>query len=272
MHDEENETRNTTRETEPRLELGEEHVYRRALEAMNSSGIQYTVGAAFARWAYTGIWRATKDLDVFLRAEDLPQAMRSLEQAGFYTYVADTHWLAKARLGGVQIDLIFAAGHGKYKVDCSSFEGAQAAKVLGIPVRLMPIEEMISLAVFVALRHRFDGSEVVHLILKAEGRLNWQRVLDRLDGNRQILLWHLVLFDFVYPGHPEYLPKEIMENLYGEMRRRWQEKAEVGDTDSMKPFRGYLLDPFSFRVDVEDWGYEDRRDLKPIVNERGELL
>jgi hypothetical protein len=81
------------------------------------------------------------------------------------------------------------------------------------------------------------------------------------------LLWHLILFDFVYPGHSDYLPKEIMIELFDEMRRKWGQKER--DT---KDFRGIVIDPFSFRVDIDEWGYEDQRNLKPLVNERGELL
>jgi hypothetical protein len=39
-----------------------------------------------------------------------------------------------------------------------------------------------------------------------------------------------------------------------------------------KTFRGTLLDPFFYNVDIEDWGYEDRRDLRALVDQEGEVL
>ena len=33
-----------------------------------------------------------------------------------------------------------------------------------------------------------------------------------------------------------------------------------------------LLDPFSYTVDVEDWGYEDRRNKEPLVDKQGKQL
>jgi hypothetical protein len=57
-----------------------------------------------------------------------------------------------------------------------------------------------------------------------------------------------------------------MVQLFEKMRRRW---AKPGPAHA---FRGTLLDPFSFIVDIEDWGYEDRRDLSPLVDEEGEPL
>ena len=44
-------------------------------EELNDSGIPYAVGAAFARYVYTGIWRKTKDLDLFLKPQDLKTAL-----------------------------------------------------------------------------------------------------------------------------------------------------------------------------------------------------
>jgi hypothetical protein len=41
---------------------------------------------------------------------------------------------------------------------------------------------------------------------------------------------------------------------------------------SQSAFRGTLIDPFSFMVDIEDWEYLDIRDTEPLVDEEGELL
>jgi hypothetical protein len=251
----------------PILKREEEEVFREGLQILNSTGITYAVGAAFARYIYTGIWRSTKDLDVFLKPENLKETMDAFQDAGFETHIASQHWLAKARRGEHTIDLIFGTGHGLLPIDDSAFEESQLAVILGVTTRLFPIEEMIAAGVFLAVRTRFDGSEVLHLIQGVRGRLDWDRILRRLGNNKQLLLWHLILFDFVYPGHSDYLPKEIMIELFDEMRRKWGQKER--DT---KDFRGIVIDPFSFRVDIDEWGYEDQRNLKPLVNERGELL
>jgi hypothetical protein len=76
----------------------------------------------------------------------------------------------------------------------------------------------------------------------------------------------LILFDFVYPGHPDYLPREVMERLFVEARRRWS------DPPPAHAFRGTLIDHLSYHVDVNDWGYQDRRRLAPLVAMDGELL
>ncbi|TMA21015.1 MAG: hypothetical protein E6J85_08560, partial [Deltaproteobacteria bacterium] len=41
--------------------------HRRALEVLQRGGIDPMVGGAYALRAHTGIWRDTKDLDLFVR-------------------------------------------------------------------------------------------------------------------------------------------------------------------------------------------------------------
>jgi hypothetical protein len=263
----ERELKDITSHKPPVLEREEEEIFRQGLRVLNQAGVTYAVGAAFARYIYTGIWRSTKDLDVFILPEHLKQALDEFEEAGFNVHIESQHWLAKAKKEGHVIDLIFGTGHGRLPIDDSAFAGSQQAVILGVTTRLFPVEEMIAATAFINVRGRFDGAEVLHLIQGARGRLDWDRILKRLDKHRQLLLWHLILFDFVYPGHSNYLPKDLMTQLYDEMRQNWEMK-----NFSPKAFRGTIIDPFSFRVDIDDWGYEDQRDMKPLVNEKGELI
>ncbi len=258
---------NETREKRPRLPADQSRVYREALTVLNRSGLRYAVGAAFARYVYTNIWRQTKDLDVFVTADDLAAVMDALKAAGFETEIRERNWLAKAWKDGHFLDLIFGNGHGQFLIDERSFEGCKQGKVLGVMTNLIPIEEMIASAVYVAGRNRFDGPEVAHLIRAVKGKLDWNRILERLGDNQELLLWHLLLFDFVYPGHSNYLPQELMAELFAAVQERWKRKNR-----NSKSFRGTLLDPFSWTVDVEDWGYEDRRNKDPLVDKHGNRM
>jgi hypothetical protein len=259
--------KNTTRRAHPELDPEQKAAYRQGLKALNTAHVDFLVTAAFARYAYTGIWRPTKDLDLLILPGNLKNAIEVLEAAGFETEITDGRWLAKAWMGNHFIDLIFGTGHGQVQIDEQMFQSSKKGYVLGIPVRLIGVEEMIVTSGYIAGRNRFDGSDVVHLIRASRGKINWQRVLDLLGENRELLLWHLILFDFIYPGHSEYLPKELMTELFSEARERW----EQGKADS-KEFRGSLLDPFSYTVDTEDWGYRDNRSRDILVNEHGEPL
>lgn len=249
---------------EAQFEPEQEQVFAQGLQALNEAGVSYLVAGAVAKHAYTGIWRNTKDLDIFLKAEDLKPALEALETAGFVTEIEFPHWLAKARREPYFIDLIFGTGHGQLRIEDSWFENSRPTEIAGVPTRLIPLEELIVSKAYVAERYRFDGADILHLIQGSRGQVDWQRVLTLLEDNRDLLLWYLILFAFVYPGRREYLPLALMAELFHEAQQRWVQARHP------RAFRGTLLDPFSFTVDIEDWGYEDRRELEPLVDQAGE--
>lgn len=243
----------------------EQETFTRGLRALNEAGIPYLVGGAFAKHTYTNVWRRTKDLDIYLRPGDLSQALDVLKSAGFKTEVVYPQWLAKAHDEPHFIDLIFGTGHGQVPVTDQWFERSKRASFAGLEVQLAPREELLASMFYVMERNRFDGPEVNHLILKSEN-LDWDYLDALLGQHRLLLLIHLLHFAFVYPGQTNRLPRELMRDIFEE------ELAAGQDVENPKAFRGTLLDPFSYLVDVEDWGYEDRRDMAPLVDADGEAL
>jgi hypothetical protein len=249
-----------------RVEPEEAAVFSRWLHILNETGIPYVVGGAFAVYAYTGIWRDTKDLDVFLQPADVKKALNALSRNGFETEVRDVYWLAKAHQRPYLMDLIFGTSSNQFLIDRTWFEQSHPAEILGIKTQLAAVEELIASKVYMLKSNRFDGADIVHLIRGVQGRIDWQRVLNHLKDNREILLLYLILFDFVYPTHSDYLPKELMVNLFEEMREGWSKPKKP------KTFRGMVLDAFMFAVDCREWGYENGCNLLPLVNDKGEKI
>jgi hypothetical protein len=243
-------------------------LFARCLRALNEGDVPYLVAGAHAKHAYTGVWRDTKDLDLFLCAADVERALHLLAQQGLETSVEYPHWLAKARDEAYFIDLIFGMGHGRLHVDESWFAHKRPIEVAGVETFLIPPEELFVSKAFVIERYRCDVADILHLLLSLKGELDWARVLNLLGNHRALVLVHLLLFDFVYPGRAEYLPHDLMQELFVEVRQRWQEPPPAA-----KAFRGLLLDPHSFAVDLDDWHYRDARELEPLVDgDSGELL
>src|SRR5262245_11553634 len=83
--------------------------YREAQALMNEAGIPFLVGGAFALEFYTGIWRATKDFDVFVRPEDCPRVLELFAASGYQTETPFPHWLAKIYQGDDFVDMIFSS-------------------------------------------------------------------------------------------------------------------------------------------------------------------
>ena len=239
---------------EPDLDLDTHAFYRRVLTNLTASDTPFLVGGALAFRHYTGIERNTHDLDVFVRPMHRDQALASLEAAGEETETSFPHWLAKVRSGDDYVDLIFSSGNGLAEVDAEWFEHASRAPILGVPVALCPAEEMIWSKAFVMERERFDGADVLHLIHALGSRLDWERLLRRFGPQWRVLLSHLVLFGFVYPGKRSLVPIGVMR----ELTRRLD--AEAGrDEDDATACLGTLISRQQYLVDVERWGYRDGR-------------
>jgi hypothetical protein len=239
-------------------------VYADWLSILNEAGIRYSLGGAYAVYAYTGIWRDSKDLDVFLEPELVKRALEAFKAAGYETEVRDRLWLAKVHRPPLLLDLLFAVRHTtSLRVGPAWFASCRQAKLLGVPTCLLAVEELIASKIYLASRDRFDGADIAHLILVREGQIDWRHVVELLGGDEEILLWHLLFFEIVYPGHADYLPVDLMERAFGRMRRDRERRR------GSRNFRGMLLDPQMFAVDRDEWGYQDTRENDPLVDSEG---
>jgi len=233
--------------------------YRSVLCALTDSGPPFLVGGGYALRPYTGLARASRDFDVFLRRKDVRRALRSAAGLGYATELTFPHWLAKIRKGDHYVDLIFNSGNGLTPVDDDWFHHATRARVFDVDVRLCPMEEMIVSKAFIMERERFDGADILHLLYAGAERLQWPRLLARFGEHWEVLLTHLVLFGFVYPDHRARIPADVMDALLS--RLEWERRRPASDTGLC---RGTLLSRAQYLVDVEEWGLRDAR-LDPDV-------
>jgi hypothetical protein len=227
--------------------------YARGLEALNESGVPFLVGGAVAIAAYCGIRRYTKDLDLFVCEGDAARVLDVLTRVGFRTEATFPHWLSKAHSDGHFIDVIFNSGNGEVPVDREWFDNALPADVFGVPVAVCPAEETIWSKGFVMERERFDGADVVHLLLACASTLDWHRLLRRFGGHARVLFAHLVLFGYVFPGETERIPRWVMDELSARVQ------ADV--SDDARICRGTMLSREQYLPDLTR-GWRDAR-LRP---------
>lgn len=240
-----------TSSTEPDWPPEARECYEDALHALLPPGISFVVGGAFAVHTHTGIWRATKDLDLLLTAADLPEALARLKARGFHTYIQDPVWLAKARRGEYFVDLITGVGNGSLSVDSTWIDRGVPEVVLGLPCRVLAMEELIVSKICVAYRERFDGADVVHLIRRSGKILDWERLLELTGSHWELLFWSLVLFAYIYPAHTDDVPHRIWDELTAWFTH------QIKSPKRAAPFRGSLVDPRMFAIDVNEWGERD---------------
>ena len=136
-----------------------EALYRAVLAALNEQHVPYAVAGAVALQKYTGIWRATKDLDLFLEPRYVETSLAHLQERGFRCETLDPVWLAKAHRGDYFVDLISGMSNGVIMVDESWMKRAQPAIVVGIQTTIISPEDLIASKLFVTRRERFDGAE-----------------------------------------------------------------------------------------------------------------
>ena len=220
--------------------------YRDVITRLAQVRVPVLVGGAYALAYYTGIVRDTKDLDLFLRRRDIGRAFGALDAAGYRTEKTHPHWLGKAFSSDAFVDLIWSSGNGLSEVDDAWFRHAGASTVLGVPVQLCPVEEMIWSKAFVMERERFDGADVLHLLHARGPVLAWRRLLRRFGPHWRVLLSHLILFGFVYPGQKAAVPPWTVTLL---LRRVWREALRNGGREAR--CLGTLLSRQQYRPDVE---------------------
>jgi hypothetical protein len=237
--------------------------YRGVLQALQAEKIPFTIAGAFALHKHTGIWRSTKDLDIMLEAKSVPNALRRLDEMGFETRIEDPVWLAKAMCGEYFVDLITAMGNAALIIDARWIEKAVPYEIFGVPCRVLSAEEFVASKVFITRRERFDGADLAHIIRACGDRIDWNRVLQILGPHWELLFWSLIFFAYVYPAHVGLVP----EKIWSELTRRFEEHIYHPKLD--EPFRGTLIDPFMFAIDVAEWG---ERDLYREYCERHPLL
>ena len=232
----------------------EREVYRRALGALNAAGVAYAVAGAYAIYEHTGIYRKTKDLDLFFEPSSVVAAARALRDAGFVMRLEDEHWLAKGTHGEYFIDLIYGMGNGVAFIDEGWITHSRPGILAATPVRIAPPEELIWHRLFISERHRHDMSDIVHLILCLGDEIDWHRLIGRVAGNWPLLLSQVLMFSYVYPGHksniPSWVPERLLENAR-EMFARGEEDVDLT--------RGPMISRFSFTIDVREWGFSDPR-------------
>jgi hypothetical protein len=238
--------------------------YCKVMSLLREANILFLVGGGHAFHRYTTIARDTKDFDIFVMPVDAVRVLDVLHRAGYQTDHKYPHWLGKVYHEGYFVDVISSSGNGLCSVDLEWFENAMPDTILGQQVNLIPVEEMIWQKAFIMERHRFDGSDVMHLLHYHSERLDWTRLLHRFSGNWLVILSHLTLYRFAYPDDESPKANAILKQLatrlasnlehLGQPARHWPQLC-----------RGTLLSLLDFLPAVEHWGYVDAR-LQPLGN------
>jgi hypothetical protein len=225
--------------------------YVQTMSALTAAKVPFMIGGAYAFGRYTGIERHTKDLDIFVLPEDARRTLDVLAAEGFSCDLTFPHWLGKAHCGEDFVDVIFSSGNAVARVDEEWFKHARHGVVFDEEVLLVPPEEMVWSKAFIMERERFDGADVAHVLRSCADELDWARLVRRFGDHFRVLLSHLILFGFIYPGERDKIPSEVMVHLLERLRREGYGHPSV--------CKGTLLSRQQYLTDIGRWELADAR-------------
>ena len=228
-------------------------LHRRPVAASQDANIPFLIGGAYVVEIYAGVSRRTKDFDLYLRPQHVDSAIKALKRVGCKTEKTFPHWLAKAERGRDCVDLIYRAGNGLCEVDDLWFERAHNSNFLGLEVKLCAPEEMIWMKAYIMERERFDGADVAHILQSCADKLDWPHLVRRFSPDWRVLLSHLVLFGYIYPGERDKIPTAIIDDLIARLR------SEKGTAGANRICNGTLLSRKQYLLDVRERGFRDAR-------------
>jgi hypothetical protein len=229
-----------------------EAFYTTAIAELVESGIPFLLAGTYAISAYTGITRQTKDLDIFCKAGDYPRILAHFKQLGYTTEIEDDRWLGKVFKGTHFFDVIFASSNGTMPVGDPWFEHARQIEMFGSAVLIVGPTELVWSKCFIQLRHRYDGADVAHTILKAHDQIDWRRLLAYMEVHWEVLLVHLLNFRWIYPTERDRVPAWLLDELLDRVANQRELPAP-----QMKVCRGRMFSRIDYEIDVKEWGFAD---------------
>jgi predicted nucleotidyltransferase len=187
-------------------------VLHEALGAIESAGIDYVLIGGVGS-AALGRPRWTHDIDVLVAPVDADRTLEALGDAGFATDRTNEHWIFKATLLGIVVDVIFRTV-GDIYLDEPMVRRSTRSEFLGVSARVAAPEDQI---VIKAIAH--DEQSGRHwndaLALIAACEIDWDYLVERASrGARRVLslLIYAQANDLVVPAWPI---RRLFEDIYG---------------------------------------------------------
>ena len=199
------------------ISSSEWRIYRSAIHALRKEGIDFLVGGGFARAAFTGHWRDTKDIDFYVRPEDRPRAERALAKAGFADYYHklpyDRAWIYRSYKRNVIVDIIWAMANQRAQVDDVWFQHAPQMTIRGERVSLVPPEELLWCKLYVIQRDRCDWTDIFNLVHEYGPQMDWPRLIRRIEEDVPLLQAMLTAYGWLCPNDVKKLSPSLPRRL-----------------------------------------------------------
>jgi hypothetical protein len=191
-------------------------VYDEVLDELLARGIPFALGGAFAVATYTGCWRNTKDLDLYVLPEHRDQMIAALTDLGFGDYFDvkgyDRWWIYRSVRDENIVDVIWAMANHRQQIDELWMSGPEVT-LRGRRLKVLPAEAMLWDKLYIMQRDRCDWGDVLNLLYSAGAALNWEMLLGRIGEDLPLLAGALSVYRWVAPGRAAELPDCVWERV-----------------------------------------------------------
>lgn len=229
-------------------------VYQEVIDTASARGIPFALGGAFALAAYTGSWRNTKDLDLYVLPEYRDRMIDVLSSLGLTDYFDvkpyDRWWIYRGHQGDCIVDVIWAMANHRAQIDELWMSGP-FVELEGRRLQILPVEALLWDKLYIMQRERCDWSDVLNLLYSAGPDVNWKYLLDRMGEDSVLMAGALSIFRWLSPGRAQALPAWIWERL--QMPAMPAEPLPEVDARRVK------------LLDTRPWYGPDRQKLQPAA-------
>jgi hypothetical protein len=192
------------------------NIYREVIAAAQELKIPFALGGAFAVATYTGYWRNTKDLDLYVLPEHRDEMIGVLSALGLTDYFEqlpyDRWWIYRGVKEDTIVDIIWAMANHRAEIDELWISGPQV-EVRGCKVKVLPVEALLWDKVYIMQRDRCDWPDVLNLLYFAGAEVDWEYLLCRMGEDSALMAGALSVFRWVSPGRAQLLPRWLWERL-----------------------------------------------------------
>ncbi len=192
-------------------------LYQEVLHCAQAQKIRYLIGGAFALAGYTGRWRSTKDLDLYVLPSKREDLIGMLLDQGFEDYYEqcpyDRKWIFRTTRNSYLVDVIWSFANQRAQVDEEWFEQSVWMPIKGESFPAIPPEELVWAKLYVLQRERCDWPDLMNLLYFQGETLDWDRLWSRVEGDAMLLTGALTVFCWLCPERVEKFPLSVRERI-----------------------------------------------------------
>jgi len=207
-------------------------VYSAVLHRARAQGIEFVVGGGLAFSHYSGRWRNTKDIDLYVTPGNRDRMIKVAEATGLKDYF-DVHdydraWIFRSHNGaGVIVDIIWQMANYRAQVTQEWLTRGEVVRVHGMELRMLPVEELLWAKLYVMQRDRCDWGDLLNILFSRGRSMDWDHLLECVGEDWRVVAGLVEIFAWACPGRAAELPGD----LWGKLRIDKPRQRERGAVD-----------------------------------------